>query len=432
MAKVLNFLPFKLILVIGFIFALGLAAGYKSNDIIGPEDKKEPEKNTPRAFLSEIYDKAKENYWDNISDAQLLEFFKLAMSKYGAAVAVPKFESKEKFLEAFDKSAASLNREQQNQLAVSMASAVLATLNPPGRSGLFNQQQEEQLKNTVENINPEKDLYKDLGLGKGASEKEVLSAFTSLQEELKKDKSPEAAEKLQKITYAKDTLTKKESKERYDQNKVEPTIFTKAMPGNILYFQFKKFSPATMEEFPKAFEDYKDEQLNSLVIDLRGNVGGTIDATAYYLGYFLGPNQNAFEFYHKGEYLPFKTPTNKLASLSRFKQVVILVDSQTQSSAEMMTASLKKYHNGVVIGIPTKGWGTVERIFPLDNQIDGKQKYSMFLVHSITLREDNQPIEGKGVDPDISISDPGWKKQLLSYFNNDNLVSAVSDIYSNK
>lgn len=103
----------------------------------------------------------------------------------------------------------------------------------------------------------------------------------------------------------------------------------------------------------------------------------------------------------------------------------MLVDQNSQSSAEMMAASLKKYHVGVVVGIPTKGWGTVEKVFPLEAQISQKEKYSIFLVHSITLRDDNLPIEGRGVDPDIKITDPNWTSQLLSYFNNPALVEAV-------
>ena len=61
------------------------------------------------------------------------------------------------------------------------------------------------------------------------------------------------------------------------------------------------------------------------------------------------------------------------------------------------------------------------------NQISKTEKYSLFLVHSITLRDDNQPIEGRGVDPDINIKDTNWQQQLFSYFRNSQLVDAISD-----
>lgn len=395
------------------IFLTGIIFGVRNAPAIQNIFFKSIEQNTPKAFASEVYDRIKDNYWDKISDAELLDLFKLAISQNGGTITSAKFENKDQLLSAISKNTLNLP---------AVVSSVLASLNPPGRSGLYTQAMEQQLKNTVLNINPEKDLYKDLGLPKGASEAAVEQAYTKLA-------SGAGAEKLKQISYAKDTLTQKETKQNYDQNKVEPTIFTKIPAPGILYLQFKKFSPTSLDEFQKAFEINKDDpSLYSLILDLRGNVGGAIDATSYFLGLFLGKNQYAFDFYHKGELLPFKTPTDKLASISKYKQVVVLVDNQTQSSAEMMAASLKKYHIGVVVGTTTKGWGSVEKVFPLDNQIDPKQKYSLFLVHSITLRDDNLPIEGRGVEPDVNIKDSGWPQKLLLYFNNQNLVDTVKNI----
>ena len=408
-------LPFKTIFIFLVIFLLGIGVGTNYVAKLQNQSQASVEKNTPKAFVSEVYDKIKDNYWDNISDAQLLDLFKLSIDKNGGNLAIAKFENKDQLLSAISKNTLNLP---------AVVSSVLAFLSPAGRSSLYTQALEQQLKNTVSNINPEKDLYKDLGLPKGASEEAVLEAYKKLAVEA-------TPEKLKTIAYAKDTLTQKETKQNYDQKQIEPTIFTKIPAPGILYVQFKKFSPTSLEEFQNAFESNKnDSSLSALILDLRGNIGGAIDATAYFMVFFLGKNQYAFDFYHKGEFLPFKTPTDKLLSITKYKQVVVLVDNQTQSSAEMMAASIKKYHIGVVVGVPTKGWGTVEKVFPLDNQISQKEKYSLFLVHSITLRDDNLPIEGRGVDPDVSIKDPNWGQKLLLYFNNPGLGSTISNMIS--
>lgn len=417
----------KIILLLLLAFSIGIAFGYGYFTKTQKVPSISVDKNTPHSFVSEVYDKIKENYWDNISDAQLLDLFRLSIEKASGKVQIGNFSSKDQLVKAVEEVVKSMNDEQKKQFVRDTAGAVLISLNPPGRSGLFTQKQEEQLKNRVENIDPEKDLYKDLGLAKGAILEEVNEAFQKQSEDLKKQASPAAQQKLKQITYAKEVLSQKEAKSRYDQKGVEPTIFTKQI-GQTLYLQFKKFSPTSLDEFQKAFETHKDVDLSSLILDLRGNVGGAIDATAYFLGFFLGKGQYAFDFYHKGEYKPFKTPTDKLASISKYKQIIILVDNQTQSSAEMMVASFKKYRVGVVVGVSTKGWGTVERVFPLENQLDPKEKYSIFLVHSITLRDDNQSIEGRGVDPDISVKNPDWEKLLFEYFRNENLIKAVKSI----
>lgn len=402
------------LLILLIVFSIGLGIGFRFLNKPTSQPVSSTQ-NTPGAFISEIYDKIKENYWNNISDAELLDLFKLSIERNGGSITVAKFENKDQLLNAINKNKLDLPVVVQS---------VLASLGPSGRSGLYTQKQEEQLKNTVSNINPEKDLYKDLGLQKSASE-------TAVEEAYKKLAVGAPPEKLKQLTYAKETLTKKDQKERYDKTGIEPTIFSKVPVPGILYVQFKKFSPTSLEEFQRIFESYKDNsELNALIFDLRGNVGGAIDATAYFLGFFLGKGQYAFDFYHKGEYLPFKTQADKMASITRFKQVVVLIDQNSQSSSEMMAASLKRYHAGVLVGIPTKGWGTVERVFPLDNQISSKEKYSIFLVHSITLRDDNLPIEGRGVDPDINIKDSTWPQKLLLYFNNPILVNAVKEIYN--
>ncbi len=424
MAIFKRLIPLLLIFLLGAGFGYSLFVNTKSVSVFKTE-----EKNTSKAFLSESYDKIKDNFWDNLTDAALIDLFRLSAEKNGAGPLPPKIENKDKLITEILSAQNNLPAHQKEKFLPNVLGSVLASLNPVGRSGLYTTKQEEQLKNTVENINPEKDLYKDLGLSRAASESAIKQAYLEKSEELKKQNTPEAKAELKSLTYAKDTLTAKETKERYDAKGIEPTIFSKIILPSVLYVQFKKFSPASLDEFVKVFETYKDNaSLTSLIFDLRGNIGGAIDAAAYFLGYFIGKNQYAFDFYKKGEYLPFKTPTEKLPSVTKFKQMVVLVDNSTQSSAELMAVTFKKYHVGVVLGIPTKGWGTVERVFPLENQISKEEKYSIFLVHSITLRDDNQPIEGRGVEPDINIKDPNWQQSLFSYFRNPQLINAVTSI----
>jgi len=192
-------LPFKTIFIFLVIFLLGIGVGTNYVAKLQNQSQASVEKNTPKAFVSEVYDKIKDNYWDNISDAQLLDLFKLSIDKNGGNLAIAKFENKDQLLSAISKNTLNLP---------AVVSSVLAFLSPAGRSSLYTQALEQQLKNTVSNINPEKDLYKDLGLPKGASEEAVLEAYKKLAVEA-------TPEKLKTIAYAKDTLTQKETKQNY-------------------------------------------------------------------------------------------------------------------------------------------------------------------------------------------------------------------------
>ena len=93
-----------------------------------------------------------------------------------------------------------------------------------------------------------------------------------------------------------------------------------------------------------------------------------------------------------------------------------------------MASVLKKYNVGVLVGTKTRGWGTVEKVFEIKNQLDKSEKYSIFLVHSLTLREDGNPIEGKGVDPEIDITNKNWPDQLYARFNSWEIVNGVKEV----
>ncbi len=409
------------------IFALGIGAGYLYFSKTQPQAVIQ-NKNKYIAFLSEIYDKTKENYWEVTTDEQLINLYKLGIDKFSGVPIADKPKTKEELIKLIENILKNQDEAKKKEFAVNLASAVLSSLNPAGRSGLFNQKQEEQLKNTVQNVNPDKDLYKDLGLNKGASTDEVNQAYQLQRIELEKlkDSSPEAKKKLEEISYAKDVLTQEETKKRYDSSGVEPTSSTRLITPNVFYFKLDKFSPTSFDEFQKSIQTTLGP--TNLIIDLRGNIGGAIDITPYFIGVFIGKNQHAFDFYRKGDYTPFRTQIDKLPAISKYKQIVVLIDNNTQSSAEILAASLKRYNIATVVGVPSKGWGTVERVFPIENQIDEADKYSIFLVHSITIRDDGQPIEGRGVEPNVNIKDANWVSNLSSILKNPELVFSVEQM----
>ena len=53
---------------------------------------------------------------------------------------------------------------------------------------------------------------------------------------------------------------------------------------------------------------------------------------------------------------------------------------------------------------------------------------SLFLVHSLTIGENGQPIEGVGVTPNIDVGKTGWKVELFNKFSSREIVTAVESI----
>jgi len=381
-------------------------------------------------FDMEIYDKISQNYWDKISDKDLSELFRFALIK--ALDVVPEkiillTSDREGTAKMLASSMENLTETAQKNLALDVAVIALGNLQPTERSGLFSSQQETDLRNNVSNINLEKNLYKDLGIDEGSNVEEVNKAFENKKSELLASKAPNLKERLEEITYAREVLTNQDTKVLYDQSKIEPTVFKHIIKEKTLYFYWNKVSPTTLQEFGMGIINASTTPgLDTLIIDLRGNVGGSLDFANYFMGLFLGYNQYAFDLFHKGDYLVQRTTLEKISELDRYKEIAILTDNMTQSTAELIAAIFKRFRLAKIVGTQTRGWGTVENTFPIETVIDPKEKYSVFLVHSITLRDDNQPIEGRGIDPDLDTSKPNWQNKLPQYFQRQSLISALS------
>lgn len=423
---------FQLILVI-IIFALGSLAGYllafkKTDKPLSPGPK-----NQYLAFLNEVYETVQKNYWDQISDEDLGNLYLLGIEKLSGQPQNLEEINKENLQKLIEKILKQIDEEEKKkEFTTALADMVLANLKPFGRSRLYTQKDETALSKTVKNIT-ETDHYQALDVSKEASQEEIQSAYQKQLEALgpEKEASPEAQEKIAQTKQAFKVLSDEDNRQTYDQSGVEPTFDWQILFEKILHLHLKKFSPTTLEEFQRLTAKLDENQnLDTLIFDLRDNIGGAIDYLPVFLGPFIGKDQYAYQFFHQGEKTDFKTKTGWLASLVRYKKVVILINENSQSSAEIVASVLKKYNVGIVVGTTTKGWGTVERVFPMEQQLDSAEKHSIFLVHSLTLREDGQPIEENGVEPLININKTNWQDQLNQYFHYPNLIKAVEQIFT--
>jgi hypothetical protein len=414
----------KRVIPIVLIFVVGGLAGFFINQKLKPKEVgKSENKDKYVAFVDEVYVTIKDNHWKKMEEKDLVDLFIRASEQISGQIQTKQIKDKvtmdktlQDIISKYD------SDEKKKGFVASLSDAVLTNLEPRGRSRLYTEKDEVALANTVNNITPEADRYKDLGITKDATPEEIEKAYVEKAKE-----NPVVAKK------AYDTLSDTRSRELYDAAGIEPTMEYHTIGSTIFYIHLSKFSPTTVEELQRVGSKVAGKpDLNTLIIDLRGNIGGAIDGLPFFLGPFIGPDQYAYQFFHQGEKEDYKTKSGYLPEYTQYKKVIFLIDGQSQSTAEVMAATVKKYHVGIVVGVPSKGWGTVEKVFKMNSKIADNESYSIFLVHSLTLREDGNPIEGRGVDPVVNIQSPTWKKELFSYFDSNEIVNAVNDLVTAK
>lgn len=430
--SLLNSLLLKKILFSLLILIVGIVSGYFYARTKMPPSTPVSSENKYIAFLSEVYETIEKNYWNRIPPEQLTGLFLKGSEKLTGQPQSLRSANKKELMKVLSNILDQVETEEKKkEFSVKLADIVLANLEPFGRSRLYTKKEEKQLSQAVRNIT-QTDYYQVLEVQKDAPKEEIKKAYQKKKKKLEEEAktSEEAKKQLDTIERAYQTLSDTQARKLYNEMGVEPTISYKLVFPSVLYLHLTKISPTTLQDLQRVTKKFQGRKgLNSIIIDLRDNVGGSIDSLPYLLGPFIGNNQYAYQFLHQGQTIDFKTRIGWLPSLIQYKKVVILINKNTQSSAEVMAATLKKYNVGVLVGERTKGWGTVERVFPLKTQLDPKEKYSVFLVHSLTLRDDGKPIEGNGVEPVIGIKDTTWKEKLKEYFDNQELIEAVERVW---
>ena len=416
-------------LVVVLIFA-GVGYYKYSHPAVAPVTYKTPEESSVFVrFEMEAYDIILKNYWSKMGDEDIATLFQLSIQKAQNSSTTPVLLTKDRAgVAKMISDAISALKTDDEKKKFALNTLVIATYNlqPVGRNGILSAKEETTLRQNVSNINPGTDLYKNLGVEKGSAEEVVEQAYKEKVAVLEKATTTEAKEELKQVTYARGVLTNQNSKAPYDEKQIEPTVFRRVI-GNTLYLSISKISPTTLQEFGLAVDGASTTpRLDSMIVDFRGNIGGSLDFLKYFLGLFVGDKQYAFDLFHQGDYQVERTVLVKFEQLDRYKEIAILTDNMTQSTAELTTATFKRFNLAGVVGETTRGWGTVENTYPIETVIGEDEKYSLLLVNNITLRDDNQPIEGRGVDPDIDIKNPKWKSELPKVFRNQSLIEAVS------
>ncbi len=125
------------------------------------------------------------------------------------------------------------------------------------------------------------------------------------------------------------------------------------------YLQIVQFGEGTADELKSYLDEFEENSVTSLIIDLRDDGGGYLDALKGVLSYFLPENTLILQReYSDGTVVKTYTDQGQYTS---FGPIVLLVNGNTASAAEAFTLAMKEQRDDVtIVGETTYGKGTVQ------------------------------------------------------------------------
>lgn len=137
-------------------------------------------------------------------------------------------------------------------------------------------------------------------------------------------------------------------------------FYGEARPG-VGYIYLTGFTEGASREVRHAFTELKKKGITSLVLDLRGNPGGSLDEAVEIAGLFLPKGSKVV--YTKGKLASAnRTYYTTKEPLDTDMPLAVLVNGGTASSAEIVSGTLQDYDRAVVMGQRTYGKGLVQMI----------------------------------------------------------------------
>ena len=109
-------------------------------------------------------------------------------------------------------------------------------------------------------------------------------------------------------------------------------------------------------------------QVDAVVMDLRGNGGGSLTEAVELVGLFIGTGPVVQIRNSRGQ---VELESDRDPGVAWAGPLTVLVDRQSASAAEIFAASVQDYGRGLVIGEPTYGKGTVQTLIDLDEVAGG-------------------------------------------------------------
>lgn len=159
------------------------------------------------------------------------------------------------------------------------------------------------------------------------------------------------------------------------------------------YIDITTFSNTTSKQVKKALLSLENDNIDSLVIDVRNNAGGYLISAKEIASMFLEKGKIIYSLQEKDKTQTYKDTTSE----KRDYPVVVLINEYSASASEILTSALKESYNATLVGKKSYGKGKVQQTLNLEDGSMAKYTTAKWLTPN------GKYIDGVGITPDYEI-----------------------------
>lgn len=222
-----------------------------------------------------------------------------------------------------------------------------------------------------------------------------------------------------------------------------PTVEHQMLDGKVGYVYVMQFDTVTSGQFEQAVDDLQSQGMEKMIVDLRGNPGGVLDSVVEMLAYLLPEDQyngmliytadkdgKGDQYFCKDGKLQCTSDTGNVPKDYPKKDdhelkipMVVLVNGNSASAAEVFTGAMMDYHWATIVGTQTFGKGIVQNLIPLGDGTAIKLTTSHYYTPS------GFDLHKVGLKPDVVVDlNEDLKKKAVVPLNEDNQVQKALEI----
>jgi carboxyl-terminal processing protease len=176
------------------------------------------------------------------------------------------------------------------------------------------------------------------------------------------------------------------------RRKVEtPTVSVEMLDDDMAYIQIEEFDDVTVDQFADALATARGSGMKGLILDLRGNPGGSLSAVVDIARMILPEGMIVYTEDKNSKRTEYTCDGTKELDVP----LVVLVDMNSASAAEILSGAIQDYGIGTLVGTTTFGKGIVQQVIPFS---DGS---AVKLTISSYFTPNGRNIHGTGIEPDI-------------------------------